>query len=189
MFPAVRAALGSVHNTELQLTSAYVLGRMSCTEMGLVQSLLGCSRTSRKSLTYATATVADSSALSSRRCRLIASIVVCCAKRQNVAVVSSVPKCQKPIPCDVIRRLQLPLRPPHAATHVSRRYLDSSCLASLQRRVWACSNMDPMHQLFVHVHAMKPFCYVILHLDARYRTVVNFTLRPLYPRKTIPGIH
>jgi len=51
MFPAVGAASGPVHNTELQLTSAYVLGRTSCTEMGLVRSLLGCSRTSRKSLT------------------------------------------------------------------------------------------------------------------------------------------
>jgi len=57
MFPAVEAASGPVHNTELQLTSAYVLGRMSCTEMGLIRSLLGCSRTSRKNLTYATATV------------------------------------------------------------------------------------------------------------------------------------
>jgi len=34
---------------------------MSCTEIGLVRSLLGCSRTSRKSQTYATATVAESS--------------------------------------------------------------------------------------------------------------------------------
>lgn len=50
MFPAVGAALGSVHNTELQLASAYVLGRMSCTEMGLVQSLLGCSRHCRRQL-------------------------------------------------------------------------------------------------------------------------------------------
>jgi hypothetical protein len=61
MLLAVGAALGPVHNTELQLTSAYVLGRMSCTEMGLVRSLLGCSRTSRKSSTYAPATVAESS--------------------------------------------------------------------------------------------------------------------------------
>jgi len=51
-----RATLGTVHNTKLQLTSHYVLDRMR-----LVRSLLGCSRTSRKSSIYATATVADSS--------------------------------------------------------------------------------------------------------------------------------
>jgi hypothetical protein len=61
MLPAVCAALGPVHNKELQLTSDYGLGRMSCTEMGLVRSSVGCSRTSRKSSIYTTVTVAKSS--------------------------------------------------------------------------------------------------------------------------------
>jgi len=54
--PEMFAALGPVQNTELHLTP----GRMSCTEMGLVRPLLGCSRASRKSTTYVTAPVADS---------------------------------------------------------------------------------------------------------------------------------